>query len=91
VPAPAWLINRLDIKNIERPYIGFSADGKPDPSIFRYEQDEGAPVEGAVRAVEKLLEVLSEQDKAEVIKGDVGTDDEFRAWSNPELYVNPGE
>jgi hypothetical protein len=91
VPAPAWLINRLDIKNIERPYVGFSADGKPDPSIFRYEQDEGAPVEGAVRAVEKLLEVLSEQDKAEVIKGDVGTDDEFRAWSNPELYVNPGE
>jgi hypothetical protein len=48
-------------------------------------------VEEAVRAVEKLLEVLSEEDKAEVIKGDVETDDEFRAWSNPELYVNPGE
>lgn len=90
VPAPGWLINLLDIKNIERPYKGFSSDGKPDPTIFHYEQDEGAPVEAAVEAVNKLLENLPEKAKREVIKGDVADDDEFRAWSNPELYVNPG-
>lgn len=91
VPAPAWLINRLDVQNIERPYKGFSSDGKPDPSIFYYEKDEGAPVEAAVQAVTTLLDVLSEKDRKEVIKGRVQDDDEFRAWSNPELYVNPGE
>ncbi|WWC61520.1 uncharacterized protein I303_104104 [Kwoniella dejecticola CBS 10117] len=90
VPAPAWLIERLDIKNIERPYKGFSADGNPDPSVFHYQQDEGAPVEQAVEAVDKLLGVLSADLKASVIKGDVAIDDEFRAWSNPELYVNQG-
>ncbi|WRT64445.1 uncharacterized protein IL334_001377 [Kwoniella shivajii] len=90
VPAPAWLINRLDVKNIERPYKGFSSDGKPDPTIFRYEQDEGAPVEATVRAVQRLLDAIPEDTKKSLIKGDVTTDDEFRAWSNPELYVNAG-
>ncbi|WVQ61879.1 uncharacterized protein L199_000012 [Kwoniella botswanensis] len=90
VPAPAWLINRLDITNIERPYKGFSSDGNPDPSIFHYHQDEGAPVEEAVKAVEMLLDSLPEELRSEAIKGDVRDDDEFRAWSNPELYVNEG-
>ena len=90
VPAPAWLINRLDIQNIERPYKGFSADGNPDPSVVRYEADEGAPVEDAVRAVEAFLDAVPESLRSEAIKGDVEKDDEFRAWSNPELYVNPG-
>ncbi|GAA6046603.1 hypothetical protein JCM3770_006233 [Rhodotorula araucariae] len=90
VEAPAWLINRLDIKNIERPYKGFSADGNPDPSIFHYEDDEGAPVEAAVQAVDRLLGGLPAELRKEVVKGDVETDDEFRAWSNPELYVNEG-
>lgn len=91
VPAPAWLINRLEMANIERPYIGFSSDGKPDPSLFEYGADEGAPVAAAVDAVNALLAALPEDVKNEVIRGDVGDDDEFRAWSNPELYVNPGE
>ncbi|BGO94600.1 hypothetical protein NBRC10512_004972 [Rhodotorula toruloides] len=90
VEAPAWLINRLDVRNIGRPYRGFSADGHPDPSIFRYEEDEGAPVEAAVHAVNRLLDALPADLRKEVVKGDVATDDEFRAWSNPELYVNPG-
>lgn len=91
VPAPAWLIDRLDIRNIERPHKGFSADGQPDPSVHHYEADEGAPVEAAVRATNRLLELISEDEARELIKGDVVDDDEFRAWSNPELYVNPGE
>jgi hypothetical protein len=90
VPAPAWLINRLKVENIERPYKGFSSDGNPDPSVYSYSEDEGAPVDAAVQAVEKLLAVLPEGAKREVLKGDVENDDEFRAWSNPELYVNEG-
>ena len=27
IPAPAWLINRLDAKNLETPYVGFTIDG----------------------------------------------------------------
>ncbi|GHJ86199.1 hypothetical protein NliqN6_2601 [Naganishia liquefaciens] len=90
VPEPAWLINRLELSNLERPYKGFSADGKPDPDVWVYGEDEGAPVEAAVEAAEKFLEGISAKDRKEVVKGDVETDDEFRAWSNPELYVNPG-
>lgn len=90
VPAPAWLINRLDITNIEKPYIGFSNDGRPDPSRIHYEPDEGAPVEESVRAVKALLESLGEEERSSINKGDVYESDEFRAWSNPELYVNEG-
>lgn len=91
IAAPAWLINRLDRANIERPYKGFSSDGKPNPSIFHYAPDEGAPVEAAVASVQALLDSLSDDLKEAVIRGDVETDDDFRAWSNPELYVNEGE
>jgi hypothetical protein len=91
IAAPAWLINRLDQANIERPYKGFSSDGNPDPSIFHYAADEGAPVEAAVTSVQALLDSLSDVLKEAVIRGDVETDDDFRAWSNPELYVNEGE
>lgn len=89
VPAPAWLINRLDIKNLETPYRGFSADNNPDPTIIRYAEDEGAPVGAAVEAVDRLLNALTPAEVAEVVRGDVDSD-EIRAWSNPELYVNPG-
>lgn len=90
VPEPAWLINRLELRNVERPYKGFSAAGNPDPSVWVYGEDEGAPVEAAVEATQRFLEGISEKDRRAVVKGDVETDDEFRAWSNPELYVNPG-
>lgn len=90
VPEPAWLINRLELANLERPYKGFSADGNPNPDVWMYGEDEGAPVEAAVEAAEKFLDGISAKDRKEVVKGDVETDDEFRAWSNPELYVNPG-
>lgn len=85
------MINRLDANNLESPYKGFSSDGKPDPSIFKYGEDEGAPVEQAVEAVNKLLEMLSENEKKAVLRGSVENNDDFRIWSNPELYVNPGE
>jgi hypothetical protein len=89
VPAPAWLINRLDKKNLE-PYKGFSSDGKPDPSVYHYGSDEGAPVEDACVAASALLEGISSEERKRVTHGDVRDDDDFRLWSNPELYMNEG-
>lgn len=91
VPEPSWLIYRMDRKNLEKPYKGFSSDGHPDPTIFQYAQDEGAPVEEAVSAAQALLQGVSNEERRAVQFGDVGTDDMFRIWSNPELYMNPGE
>ena len=52
--------------------------------IITYSDAEGASVE-TMRAVEALLSVLEGgQRKVGVLL------DEFRLWSNPELYVNPG-
>lgn len=85
------MINRLDHKNLETPYKGFSHDGHPDPTIFRYAEDEGAPVEEAVKAAEALFRGVSDEERKAVQFGDIETDDMFRIWSNPELYMNPGE
>lgn len=88
IEAPAWLINRLDKKNLET-YKGFTSDGKVREGVYQYAEDEGAPTEKVMRKVEELLGILSDQQWREVFCGEV-TDDEFRLWSNPELYVNPG-
>ena len=90
IPAPAWLINRLDAKNIEKPYKGFTADGIVRDDVYNYAADEGAPIDAMVKAANNLLEIITPEQKAEVCKPSVD-DDEFRVWSNPELYVNPGE
>ena len=37
----------------------------------------------------ELMGVLNEEEKKAVHCGEV-TDDDFRLWSNPELYMNPG-
>lgn len=89
IEAPAWLINRLEKKNLERPYNGFTNDGKAREGLYVYAEDEGAPTEEVIAEVEELMKVLSEEQKNEVQCGEV-TDDEFRLWSNPELYMNPG-
>ena len=87
IPAPAWLIERLSAKNIEQPYIGFTADGKPDPAVYAFEPDEGAPVAEAKAAADKLVELLSESQRQDTLFSSV-KDDAFRLWSNPELYVS---
>lgn len=89
VEAPAWLINRLAAENLEKPHIGFSADGKVDPSVHQYGKDEGAPVKAACESVKALITLLSEEEKTRTCLPDIESDD-FRLWSNPELYVNPG-
>jgi hypothetical protein len=89
IEAPAWLINRLDAKNLERPYKGFTSDGKVREGLYNYAEDEGAPTEEVMARAADLLNILSDQQKNEVHCGEV-TDDDFRLWSNPELYMNPG-
>ena len=88
IEGPAWLINRLDKKNLEA-YKGFTNDGKVRKGVYQYAEDEGAPTEKVMKKVDELLGILSDQQRREVFCGEV-TDDEFRLWSNPELYVNPG-
>jgi hypothetical protein len=91
------LINRLSYQNIHTvegnigPYTGFSVDGNPTPGIFEYGEDEGAPVGQAVEAVKALWKALGSKERGQVRQGDVREDERFRVWSNPELYVNPGE
>jgi hypothetical protein len=89
IPEPGWLINRLDATNMEKPYIGFTCDGKVREGVYKYGDDEGAPTEKAMEAANSLLVVLDDAQKAAVQCGEV-TDDDIRLWSNPELYVNPG-
>lgn len=89
IEAPAWLINRLEAKNLEKPYKGFTADGKVREGLYNYAEDEGAPTEEVMARTEELLQVLSKEQTKEASFGSV-LDDEFRLWSNPELYMNPG-
>lgn len=90
IEAPAWLINRLDGKNLEKPYKGFTSDGKVREGLYNYAKDESAPTEKVIAKTEALLNILSAEQKKAVQFGDV-TDDDFRLWSNPELYMNPGK
>jgi hypothetical protein len=89
IEAPAWLINRLDAKNLEKPYKGFTSDGKVREGLYNYADDEGAPTEEVMARTADLFEILSDEEKNQVHCGEV-TDDDFRLWSNPELYMNPG-
>ena len=88
IEASVWLINRLDRKNLE-PHKGFTNDGKVREGLYNYAETEGAPTEAVMAKTKDLMELLSDGQRKEVWRGEV-TDDEFRLWSNPELYVNPG-
>jgi hypothetical protein len=47
------LINRLDIKNLEKTYVGgFTVDREVRKGVCEYAKDEGAPIEGMVSAAE---------------------------------------
>ncbi|KAK4969309.1 hypothetical protein LTR28_001025 [Elasticomyces elasticus] len=86
---PAWLIDRLAASNLEKPYKGFTSDGNLLEGVYSYAEDEGAPVEAMTDAAAALLEMLSGEQRKEMQFESVEVD-EFRLWSNPELYVNPG-
>ena len=89
IEAAAWLINRLDKTNLETPFKGFTSDGKVREGLYDYAENEGAPTEEVIARVEDLMKILSVKQKEAVCCGEV-TDDDFRLWSNPELYINIG-
>lgn len=72
------------------PFRGFTATGIVEDNVYRYADDEGAPTEDVAEKVRNLLNLLSPEQMTAVECGDV-RNDEFRLWSNPELYVNAGE
>jgi len=74
---------------LEKPYKGFTSDGKVRERLYNYAKDEGAPTEEAIARTNDLLKILSDEQKDQVHCGEVA-DDAFRLWSNPELYMNPG-
>jgi hypothetical protein len=84
-----WLINHLGAKNLEKPYVGFTVNGEVRKGVCGYAEDGGALVEAMVSSAEELLGVLAEEQRREVMFQGMEAD-EFRLWSNPELYVNPG-
>jgi hypothetical protein len=90
VPELAWFLKRFPIENLDKTYIGFTTDGDVREGLFKYASDEGAPVEAMVAATENLLSLLSPEQNTTTMFESVEAD-EMRIWSNPELYVNPGE
>jgi hypothetical protein len=89
ISEPAWLINRLEAKNLEKPYVGFTNDGVVRENVWSFEEDEGAPVEAMKTAADMLVNIMNDEEKERTCFGSV-EDDEIRLWSNPELYMNPG-
>ncbi len=86
----AQLIGRLEAQNLSTPLRGFTTDGNVRRGVYDYAEDEGAPTEEAMVAVERLMEVLPQEQREDVqFKG--VEEDEIRLWSNPELYINPGQ
>jgi hypothetical protein len=90
VPELAWFIDRLDAKSLEKSYKGFTTDGQVKDGLFNYAPDEGAPIAAIVAAAEDLLSLLSPEQRTATCFESLEAD-EIRIWSNPELYVNPGE
>jgi hypothetical protein len=84
-----YMVERLNAKHIEKPFLGFTSDGVVKEDVFKFAEDEGAPTEAIIRAAENLLSILSVEEKTRTMFESLDVD-EFRIWSNPELYVNPG-
>jgi hypothetical protein len=89
LPQVKSFLEALELRNIDRPYKGFTIDGiVRDP--FIYVPDEGAPTKAAALATEALLSLLSNEQRSATCFEDVEVD-ELRMWSNPEFYINPGK
>ncbi len=79
----------LKLENIDRPWRGFTSDGKVNEGIHVYGEDEGAPVEAMTQAALRIMSTMSEEETSHTVFDSVEAD-EVRQWSNPEFYVNPG-
>ncbi len=78
--ALAWRQAQLD-----KPFVGITCDGHKREGLFHL-ADEGAPTAAMVEAARHVLSTASGEQRA-LIHHAVDAK-EFRAWSNPELYIN---
>ena len=90
IPELEWFLKRFELRNLDRPYLGFTTDGSVRDGVFDYANEDGAPTDAMVGACERLLSVLSAEQRTAVSFESVDAD-EMRIWSNPELYLNPGK
>lgn len=68
--------------------MGFTSDREVRESLYEYAEDEGAPTREVMESFEDILKMMDEEQKKALQFADV-RDDEFRLWSNPDLYMNP--
>lgn len=74
--------------SVKEPYYGVTSDGKLREGLYtlkEHEEGDGAPVEEATRAAEKLLNLLDDQQK-KVTQHDIDSD-VWRRWANREFTV----
>ena len=85
---PPWLYDLTKVweKLLEEPFKGVTNDGSVRQGLFEA-QDNGAPVEAAVKKAEELLSGLGDDQKKKISYPINAR--EWRAWSNPEFLLRP--
>ncbi|KAH8660414.1 hypothetical protein BX600DRAFT_383209 [Xylariales sp. PMI_506] len=76
-------------EKLEQPYKGITINGEKREGLYKLDDPlqctSKTPTKAMVAAADKLLAILSPDQKLNVLHDIEAT--EFRAWSNPELYV----
>ena len=84
---PPWLhalyMHWLDL--LKEPFIGVTNDGTVKSGLYQV-QDEGVPIEAIVSNTEKLVSILSADQKAAVFYHI--DNPKWRTWSNPEFLLS---
>ena len=78
--AKGWL------ENYQKPYHGFTADGKVEQGLWRADPQAKGPTAEMVDAAKKLLSVATEQER-NGFQYEVNAK-EWRSWSNPEVSIS---
>lgn len=78
--AKGWL------ENYQKPYHGFTADGKVEQGLWHADPQAEGPTAEMVDTAKKLLSVATEQEK-KGFQYDVNAK-EWRSWSNPEVGIS---
>jgi hypothetical protein len=77
--AKGWL------ENYQKPYHGFTADGKVEQGLWRAHPQAKGPTAEMVDAAKKLLSVATDEEKKS-FQYEVNAK-EWRSWSNPEVSI----
>ena len=76
-----------EAKGLAEPYKGITANGTPEPGLFPIKST-GVSTEPVRKAAEKLLSVLTPEQKAKT-KFPID-DNEWRKWMNQHFYIRQG-